>query len=124
MVIGFTGTRTGMSYAQRQQFAQIFGLLMRAAEQLGVGITFHHGAAAGADMQACALAEHDGLVSIVAHPAGNDPLARNRDIVAESDMLIAAPLTDLEEVRSGTWATVRYARKAGKPVIMLSRGGG
>lgn len=55
------------------------------------------------------------------HPAGDDPLARNRRIVAAVDVLIAAPETDREELRSGTWATIRYARAAGKPVVMLSR---
>lgn len=50
------------------------------------------------------------------------PLVRNRNIVAACDVLIAAPETDKEQQRSGTWATVRYARAAGKPVVMLSRG--
>ena len=50
------------------------------------------------------------------------PLVRNRNIVRAVDIMIAAPATDKEELRSGTWATVRYCRQARKPVIMLSRG--
>jgi hypothetical protein len=50
-----------------------------------------------------------------------DNLTRNRDIVDTASMLIAAPEGNAERLRSGTWATVRYARKAKKKVIILSR---
>ncbi len=48
-----------------------------------------------------------------------EELDRNRDIVAAVSILIAAPETDIEEQRSGTWATVRYARKKGIPVVIV-----
>ncbi len=38
-------------------------------------------------------------------------LERNKDIVNFSDLLIALPGQKTEVLRSGTWATVRYARK-------------
>jgi len=44
--------------------------------------------------------------------------ARNRDIVDETDQLVAAP-KGLEYLRSGSWSTVRYARKQGKPVTLV-----
>ena len=118
-VAGFTGTRTGMSVRQALQFREVIRWL-RPGE-------FHHGGAVGADMQAAAALEAMlNLVvwqsTIVVHPAGRQPLMRNRAIVAACDILIAAPETDTEQLRSGTWATVRYARQAVKPVIMLSRG--
>ena len=50
-------------------------------------------------------------------------LERNRDIVDACDILIACPRTLKEELRSGTWATVRYARKVGKPVAILWNNG-
>ena len=40
-------------------------------------------------------------------------LVRNHKIVDECDFLIAAPCGP-EQLRSGTWATIRYARKIGK----------
>lgn len=48
------------------------------------------------------------------------PMARNRAIAKECDVLIACPPTK-EELRkgSGTWATIRYGRKYGKRVVMV-----
>jgi predicted Rossmann fold nucleotide-binding protein DprA/Smf involved in DNA uptake len=59
---------------------------------------------------------------VIAYPAtkGHE-LERNHLIVAACDVLNAAPLQDEEILRSGTWATIRYARKAGKTVIQLKR---
>lgn len=42
-------------------------------------------------------------------------LKRNHDIVDTCDFLLALPGTEQEIVRSGTWATIRYARKVGRP---------
>jgi hypothetical protein len=47
-------------------------------------------------------------------------LDRNRSIVAEADYLIATPSNYLElKQGSGTWATWRYATKAGVPRVMI-----
>jgi hypothetical protein len=56
------------------------------------------------------------------HASAGKELDRNRAIVAAVDVLVAAPLEDREVQRSGTWATVRSARRKGIPVVMLSRG--
>ena len=47
-------------------------------------------------------------------------LMRNHDIVDESNLLIAAPKHLIEEIRSGTWATIRYAKKKHIPTIILN----
>ena len=125
MVIGFTGTRNGMSAAQRRQFGDVIAWLIRACEARLEPISFHHGAAPGADTEAAeiaAAAPYVQIIKVVPHPAGRDPLARNRDIARLCSLLIAAPDRDQEEQRSGTWATIRYARAEGRPVVMLSRG--
>ena len=117
MIVGFTGTRKGMSRRQQEQFALVVERFSDPWEE------FHHGDARGADSDAVRIVRSiDPDLAIVAHPAGPDPLARNREIVQLSDILIAAPETNKETLRSGTWATVRYARDAGLPIIMLSRG--
>jgi hypothetical protein len=113
MNIGFTGTRQGMS---PRQIAELRTYL--CAWKTG---TFHHGAAVGADTEAAAIAVELGY-DVVAYPAvrGHE-LERNHTIVAACDRLLAAPYQDVEIIRSGTWATVRYGRKAHKTVIILKR---
>ena len=143
MILGFTGTREGMSGHQMMCFEWF------ARELIGAGLVerFHFGAAEGADAEAVRAVLGLGLSpdKIVAHPCHADafkklarhvaesrlnamewrpvkpPLRRNRDIVAWSGLLVAAPRLNNEEVRSGTWATVRYMREARKPVLQLSR---
>ena len=112
MNIGFTGTRRGMSPRQLDD------LRTYLRNRMG---TLHHGDAVGADRQAEEIASSYGYV-IRAYPAvrGHE-LERNRVIVAACDLLIAAPYEDDEILRSGTWATVRYARVAHKTVILLKR---
>jgi hypothetical protein len=48
-----------------------------------------------------------------------DYLDRNRDIVDNCDLLIATPKETTEVLRSGTWSTVRYAKKIGKPIVII-----
>lgn len=132
-VIGFTGTQHGMSPTQIQDLT---GLLIREQDNTPDHIVvFHHGDCIGADAQAHAIA-HGIACSIVIHPpicakkrafCGNGQLmpaetyiVRNHDIVDDSEYLIAAPHNpQQEELRSGTWSTIRYARKMGKKVVIL-----
>lgn len=52
-----------------------------------------------------------------------DPLRRNHDIVDACTLLIAFPGEMSEKLRSGTWSTIRYARKVGrKTIIVLPNG--
>ena len=46
-------------------------------------------------------------------------LERNHDIVDNSDVLIATPKESVEQIRSGTWATIRYAKKLNKPIMIM-----
>jgi hypothetical protein len=47
-------------------------------------------------------------------------LERNLDIIENADMLIACPVDkNREEVRSGTWSTIRHARKRGIKVVVM-----
>lgn len=131
--VGFTGTRHGMTDAQKKTFKQVVRKLRFK--------TFHHGDCVGADAEAHAIVlsafeNASTYIYIVKHPPENSKfwadcqsfwasrpfkpyLQRNRDIVDESDILIAAPSTANERQRSGTWATVRYARSQGKLVFLI-----
>lgn len=130
MKIGFTGTRKGMSDTQRSLLEEALRWLMditdAAAGEWAVSKVpeFHHGAAAGADTEAAGLARRVGYQGVRYPATKGQELARNREIVAVIDVLIAAPLQDREIRRSGTWATIRYMLAARKPVIMLPRGNG
>jgi hypothetical protein len=138
MHIGFTGTRDGMTDKQVSIFNIVIRCFNDSYEKIGLTAYFHHGDCIGAD----ALAHHiaDGhSIPIVIHPPANSAaranckpkwstatwrdskpyLDRNRDIVNDCDVLIACPKGYAEERRSGTWATIRYARKCGKPVVIL-----
>jgi predicted Rossmann fold nucleotide-binding protein DprA/Smf involved in DNA uptake len=46
-------------------------------------------------------------------------MKRNDELVAQCDVLLAFPRSAEEELRSGTWATIRRARKAGKEVRLF-----
>lgn len=125
-LIGFTGTRYGMTPNQKKK---VYEILLQHKRQ---GAKFHHGDCRGADVQAAQIA-HVLRYRTIAHPGPTDSvnfvsdetcdekpfLERNRDIVDFTQLLIAAPRTAQEELRSGTWATVRYARKTGKKVIVV-----
>lgn len=59
---------------------------------------------------------------VVEMPEGTDYMARNDEIVRLADILTAFPKTDREEVRSGTWATVRRGRRKGIRVEIIPVG--
>lgn len=126
MRVGFTGTQEGMT-AWQKQFVYDEVMMLNPDEA-------HHGCCIGADYEFHTLLDQSYVPTVHGHPPINtskmaecdcdvmhDPkeyLARNKDIVEAGDWLIAAPKGP-EELRSGTWSTVRYARKLGKPVTIV-----
>lgn len=95
----------------------------------------HHGDAIGADAEMHALARSAGI-RVVIHPPQNSSQRafceadraeppqsysmRNRAIVAQVDMMIGAPAApEIEKPRSGTWRTIRYAKRLGKPALIV-----
>lgn len=138
MIIGFTGTTQGMSFEQKNS---TFDLFEKLRLEKGA-VSLHHGVCIGADAQAHNLWKSLGGTT-VGHP-GHDKsnrspkranvscdagfpskpyLDRNLDIIIACDLLVATPQTTEEEVRSGTWFTIRRAKAAGKRVIIVFPGG-
>ena len=135
MKIGFTGTQKGMTQLQRFKFV---GVLSKINKEKIIK-EFHHGQCIGADAQAHSLVTFYYSAKIYSHRPINttkkftmvydnetiflcEPkpyLQRNKDIVDETDLLIACPNTKKEVLRSGTWSTVRYARKRKKEVLII-----
>lgn len=120
--VGFTGSSQGVS---PEQFNWLRDQLVR------LGATeLHHGDCVGGDHAAHEVALELKL-RVVIHPPVNasrrawctgdevrparEYLDRNRDIVDETEVLLALP-DGPERLRSGTWATIRYARRIGRPV--------
>lgn len=130
MKIGFTGSRHGMSNRQKEKFVELLKA-MNPTE-------FHHGDCEGADAEAHDLVrEHFPEVVIVVHPPELEdkrayrqgdmtciPLGytlRDERIVDSTEFLFAAPLSDQEQRRSGTWYTIRYARRRDRNHYILPR---
>jgi len=118
--LGFTGTRRGMTKAQLGTIEQWVKIIRPNSVV--------HGCCWGADMQFHDLCSTL-MVKIALRPSNRqdlipglggcvwsiapaeEPLVRNRKIVADAQWLLAAPAEEQEILRSGTWATIRYARK-------------
>lgn len=131
MKIGFSGTRRGMS---SEQSIAVFVLLKKL-----MPTEFHHGDCVGADEEAHGLAfQAWGLATKrVGHPPEDDALRafcecdelrdplpyldRNRAIVNETEVLIAAPNGARPPILkgAGTWSTVEYARKLKRPFYVV-----
>ncbi len=129
MHVGFTGTQRGMTSEQRRKVTSLL---------VDLGAThFHHGDCIGADDEAHDIARGLGLL-VYLHPPeisvkrafcrirNNEMsfqvapyLERNRHIVNTTAALIATPGETEEQLRSGTWSTVRYARKLRRPVYVV-----
>lgn len=96
---------------------------------------FHHGDCIGADAEAHDIVREFPHIKIVIHPPVDEehrawkkgdeserPLthfARNRAIVDKTDLLIGASVSDVPLPRGGTWYTIDYAIKIGKPIRIL-----
>jgi hypothetical protein len=130
--IGFTGTQQGMSERQKFFFRKFLGMMLRDKDGHNY---FHHGDCVGADIEAAAIAHWMGY-KIILHPPiitskraychfaweerkPKDYLVRNHNIVDECSLLIACPKEMKEVLRSGTWATIRYAKKQSKSVKII-----
>jgi hypothetical protein len=129
--IGFTGTRNGMTDAQRRKVDMVVAEVIGG--DVNLRVVAHHGDCIGADEKFHEIAQQYGCKTI-GHPSTHNlrayckfdkeldrkaPLARNADIVAESRVMIACPAEETEQQRSGTWSTVRLARRAGKQLAIV-----
>lgn len=124
---GFTGSSTAVT---AEQWSAMYAWV--GYEECDY---FHHGDCVKADEVAHECVSRVGVARIVIHPPINRSrrafcqgaweteaplpyLDRNRAIVDASDALLAMP-DGPERQRSGTWSTVRYARKRGKPITFI-----
>ena len=132
--IGITGTQYGGTIAQLRMLER---LLSEVTPRQPVQV--HHGDCTGVDAQAHEIAMRLGHDIYIYPPvdqsrrafcdgaavtyAPDDYLRRNKAIVIAIDRLIAVPKEPEQELRSGTWATWRYARRLGKPTVIINPDG-
>lgn len=128
IVVGFTGTSIGMNDTQARG---VRNMLLEIIPNVA-----HHGMCKGADANFhwivrnmfgafCRIEGHPPINKInadmvpvdVMHP-DKDYIVRDKDIVDAADVMLATPFCP-EIRRSGTWTTVRYARKREKPTIIF-----
>lgn len=128
-VLGFSGTRSGMTPAQLGMFCRLLGQLNPRE--------VHHGDCTGADYQ-CHWSVRQQLPGcrIVIHPPQNgkhrawcegdavlEPrpyLVRNDAIRDVSDVVITCPLQVEEQFRgSGTWAMMRHSKQVNKRLWVI-----
>ena len=133
MIIGFTGRRGGMSEEQYEAVHQLIGNLIEGYDLGWVKGT--HGDCVGADAEFNEICLKHSVGTLVrpctyenlrafceakeiAKPKA--PMARNRDIVSDADVMIACPPNCVKISRgSGTWATIGFTRKAKKPLYIV-----
>ena len=137
MIIGFTGTRLGMTSKQRDSIEAILNFMKQLKEHEPEEV--HHGDCVGADEQFHRMCQLRRLC-IVIHPPDNESLRanciggvvlvpkpyldRNEDIVNVSDILFAAPKGSEQFQGSGTWQTIRRAKRWNRNVIIIHPEGG
>lgn len=126
--IGFTGTQQGMTEKQKAKVRLILSNNFWPEQE------FHHGDCLGADAEAVNIASEIGYM-IACHPPlfegkraftrfdtiydAKSYLERNHDIVDAVGLMIATPKETTEVLRSGTWATIRYAQKIGRNIGII-----
>lgn len=122
-VIGFTGTRNGMTQQQRNLIITLIKVARMKAKHLVVGL---HGDCVGADADFDELCKKAGIETW-SRPCNypnmraytkskqiaevTNPMARNREIVKQCSVLLACPPTEEELEKGGTWKTIRMGRK-------------
>jgi len=129
MKVGFTGTQDGMTDDQVTLIVEVVSELTEMDEM-------HHGDCIGADEQFFTivrtllpdvqiighLPEDESKRAFCENDVEREPLpylVRNRNIVEEADMMFATPKGPERMRGSGTWATIRYARKAGIKLAII-----
>lgn len=135
MIIGFTGTREGLT---NQRLAWLYRLFEDASPDL---LTVHHGACVGADASVHSIALEAGVHIHVWPPVDTKYLVqeclsshelvtvhhampylvRDREIVRAAGGLVALPKQNEQPDRllwGDTWYTVNFAERMNKPVTI------
>src|SRR5688500_8123963 len=143
MNVGFSGTQEGMTTAQKNTLTYLLRQIKDTGDSINVVNTLRHGRCVGADEEAGIIAMSLGF-NVYAYPGDNlmkrstkpcyhtsyppqGNLARNKEIVKHSEILIATP-KDYERPTNlrgqGTWTTIHYASQKHIPRYIILPDGG
>ncbi|NIN67778.1 MAG: hypothetical protein GTO63_24345 [Anaerolineae bacterium] len=133
--VAFTGSRKDMTTIQAQRLAEVLADLHmggvnrirhgcckgadRTAHRLAVGLGFRIGGHPGDQEQSAWAHEPTRLGDFDFIKPVQSYLVRNREMVDKCGLLIATPAEMTFVLRSGTWATVRYASDTGTRTIFV-----
>lgn len=136
--IGYSGSQYGMTTPQMRAVYQYLCNVLVTRDWGAPVIEGHHGDCINGDAEFHVIAVVLGCRT-VAHPPLNpakrawckadeirppkDYLARDWDIANETGELLAAPKSPEPEPRSGTWTTIGYAVRLGRPVTVFAPDG-
>lgn len=137
MRLGFTGTKQGLSWSQRETLSKYVNQVRPEIE------VARHGDCIGSDFQFHIFCIDVKVPELIIHPP-SDPkyrayahliysapetkitvlpeepyLDRDHAMVDGIDYLVVCPITSEEFLRSGTWATYRYAKKKSVPHLII-----
>lgn len=130
--VGFTGTSRGMRLKQARRIEDVIKSM--GLRHLGPQVTAHVGDCVGADAEFYGMARRHAW-RIIGHVPINPNhrafldyteempklpyLDRNRKIVESCQLLIGAPYEMEEQMRGGTWWTLRHARHRGRAHVIV-----
>jgi hypothetical protein len=129
MIVTYTGTRNGMTDAQKRQVT----LALRALMDVQAITVCQHGCCVGGDVEFNAICKEIGLKTVgyfVRGPLCAGEIAdenherwghirRNHEMVDDSEVVIGAPPTADEQQRGGTWSTIRYGRQCKRLMLVI-----
>lgn len=137
--VGFTATRHGLTPLQKEGvYINLETILSRHIIEFSIErkeVQFHHGKCKGGDRAGLSIAKQFDFWT-VAHPSDltnwtffdlesdeersiRPPLERDYNIVNECDIVIACPFEMDEVRRSGTWSTIRCAKRLNKLLVVI-----
>ena len=126
MIIGFTGTRNGMTEEQVNSVREVIKELCPSqgihGDCLGADEDFNKLCLEAGAETSCLPCTLEGMrancTKEIAEP--KSPMQRNRDIVILAHAMIACPPNYTKIKRgSGTWATIGFTRRAKKPLYIV-----
>lgn len=114
LYFGFTGRADGMTPEQSTKLLE--RLEFHDFNEHWIAL---HNDGEGSDQAFAQMVKNLGI-RVETTPSDLRPMPRNRELARRVEVLFAAPPTEAFVKHSGTWATIKYAVKAGASVTVIT----